>query len=66
MKMDFHSHFPDYFTQNATTKCEHMIIFIYWICEEILFLKDGIIHDTEDGSTKPYRCEDAFWILLVL
>ena len=60
--MDFHSHLSDDSAHNAATTFEHMKTFIHWIYENKLFIKDGIIHDAEDGRSKQYRCKHEMWL----
>ena len=43
-----------------------MKIFIHWMYENNLFIKDGIIYDTAYGCSNKCRRENAIWLLSVL
>ena len=64
--MNFHSHFSDDSAQNLANTFEHMKCFIYWMYENNLFTKDGIIYDTKDGRSKQYGCENSMWLSYIL
>ena len=64
--MDFHSHFSYDSDQNPAPTFEHMKIFIHWMYENNLFVKDGIIYDTTDGCRNIYRCANSMRLLSVL
>ena len=53
--MDFHYHFSDDSAQNEATTFEHGKIFIHWMYDNKLFIKDGIIYYTKSGCMKKYR-----------
>ena len=65
-KIDFHSHFSDYYVQNASTTFEHMKTFIHLIYKNKFFIKDVIIYDTIDGSRKIYMYANEIRMIYVL
>ena len=64
--MDFHSHFSDDSAQNSAIKLEDMKFFIYCVCQNNFFIKDGIIYETTDRCFKQYKCTNEMWLLSVL
>ena len=64
--MYFHSHFSDEYDQNIDTAFKHMKIFIHWMHENNLFIKDSIIYVNIDVGRKKYICENSIWLLYVL
>ena len=47
--MDFHSNFSDDSAQNSATIFDNINKFSWWMDDNNLFLKDGIIYDTTYG-----------------
>ena len=62
----FKSHVSDDSAKNAGTAFEHIKVFINWIYENNLFIKNGIIYDIKYVCSKQYRYANTMQILSVL
>ena len=64
--MEFFSYLSDDSSHNTATTFEHIKIFIHWIYNDNLFIKDIIIYDSIDVCGNKYRCFNLIWLLSVL